>query len=227
MTINMERDYPFWLAAVCADAQKARRLIDSAVSRGLDPNADCGDETHTGLYWAAFGGNPDIVRAFLDVGACPNGEQWGRGTTSLHAAVENNDLDVLRLLLAAPCDRVIDYFDEALSRTPLIIAAKNDFIEAARMLLDAGADPNVDVGPHRIRDTPVAHAAMHASVQMVETLLDAGADPTLPGWMQLTAIHRAQQRGSGDGEQMLKIMQHTTGITDELWPNYLLKQPRE
>jgi hypothetical protein len=41
---------------------------------------------------------------------------------------------------------------------------------------------------------------------MARRLIDAGADPTIPGWMQLTAIHRAARRTDADAGKVQRLL---------------------
>ena len=41
---------------------------------------------------------------------------------------------------------------------------------------------------------------------MAKLLVDAGADPTVPGWMQLTALHQSENRKRGDGPRVHELL---------------------
>ena len=102
-----------------------------------------------------------------------------------------------------------------------MIAAENDDLISAGLLLRAGTDPNVHE-EQRIGDTALKRAAERASLQMVELLLSFRAEPTIPGWMQLTPIHKAQERGGPLGEQILNAMKTALGKSEEEWRRLLL-----
>lgn len=56
-------------------------------------------------------------------------------------------------------------------------------------LLAVGADvkPMMSV----IGNTPLREVAANCSYEVAKILIEAGADPTIPGWMQITALHQA------------------------------------
>jgi len=60
-------------------------------------------------------------------------------------------------------------------------------------MLEAGA--NVNAHDERwIGNTPRSDCIAECTFEMDKLLIDAGADPSVPGWMQMTAIHCAEQR---------------------------------
>src|SRR5262249_9454828 len=125
-------------------------------------------------------------------------------STSLHAATEHRDHVTLKLLVSAPCDQVLDSFDY-ISRTPLMIAAESQDVIAASLLLESGANVNTH-DEQKIGNTAIRCAAEVGSVEMVKLLLHFGADPTIPGWMNLTAIHKAQERPGKIKDEMILAM---------------------
>ena len=120
----------------------------------------------------------------------------------LHRAARDGDLCRVRELLAAKYP--VNRFDE-LGRTPLHHAVAGGYLAIVDALLRAGADVNAQDG-RGIGDTPLAESAGSCSFEMAKRLIEAGTDPTLPGWMRLTAIHRAQDHKGPDGQQVLRLL---------------------
>lgn len=98
----------------------------------------------------------------------------------------------------------VDAFDE-LGNTPLHYAVENGHYDAAELLIRLGADVNAH-DEASIGNTPLREIAGNCSLRMAKLLIDAGADPTIPGWMQLTALHIAKQRKRGDGPAVYRLL---------------------
>ena len=76
-----------------------------------------------------------------------------------------------------------------------------------RTLLASGA--NVNAHDERvIGNTPLRGVADNCSFEVAKILVDAGADPTIPGWMQITALHKARQRTSPDGVRVRQLLEN-------------------
>lgn len=121
---------------------------------------------------------------------------------ALHAAAQDGDLERVRDLLTRGYD--VNAFDD-LGKTPLHYAAGADRFEVARYLLERGANVNAHHTP-TIGNTPLRDVAENCSLRMATLLIDAGADPTIPGWMQLTALHKAENRTRGDGPKVYALL---------------------
>jgi ankyrin repeat protein len=124
----------------------------------------------------------------------------------LHSAAQAGDVARLRELVTQ--GHAVNAFD-ALGLTPLHYAARNGHYDAALFLIQSGADVNAH-DERVIGNTPLADIAGDCSLQMARLLLDAGADPTIPGWMQLTALHRAKDRKRGDGPKVYELLMSAT-----------------
>jgi ankyrin repeat protein len=120
----------------------------------------------------------------------------------LHIAADEGDLDEVRRLVSEGYP--VTEFDE-LSMTPLHYAAKGNHLEMARFLIEAGADVNAREEA-KIGETPLGEVAANCSYEMAELLIKAGADPTIPGWMQLTALHRAARRKREVGQRVYALL---------------------
>lgn len=110
------------------------------------------------------------VAALLKKHAAPNAA-LGDGTTALHWAVYNDDLELVKLLLASGAS--VDAHTRLRSLTPLHMAAENGDAALIEALLKAGAGVNAsnDSGT-----TPLMIAAASGSTASVTTLLASGAE---------------------------------------------------
>ena len=180
-------------------------LMREALVQGADPNIVVYDhDDSTPLFWAAFGGRIDAVKLLLEAGATVASE-CGAEETSLHTAVENNDLSIVEILLNADGKVALNWFDY-ISRTPLMIAVEKDNLEIARRLIAAGADVNAH-HEERIGNTALHEAVARGSLDMVQLLVRAGGDPTILGWMQITPLDKARQRKRPEGRQICEILE--------------------
>lgn len=92
---------------------------------------------------------------------------------SLHTAVKNDNIDMVKLLLGQPeYRRQINKYNNQYD-TPLIIAVENDNIEMVKLLLKYGADIN----KHHDSITLLEHAIYKNSTEMVKFLLTYEAKP--------------------------------------------------
>jgi ankyrin repeat protein len=124
--------------------------------------------------------------------------------TDLHCAAQDGDMTRVRQLLAD--GRSPNAFDE-LSKTPLHYAAEKGHIDIMRVLLAAGADVNAHEEA-RIGNTPLRDIADECSLAVATFLVDAGADPRIPGWMQLTALHKAEKRKDEEGRRVYALLKN-------------------
>jgi cytohesin len=128
----------------------------------------------TALSAAASNSHARIVKVLLDAGANPN---LG---PSLAYAIEASNMEVTRMLLAAPG---LD-LKAPVGGTPLVyLAVQEGLTEALQALIDAGADPDE---PTESDETPLLLACEHCSVEKVKILLDTG---------RVDIYHRMQKFG--------------------------------
>lgn len=120
----------------------------------------------------------------------------------LHMAAEEGNLDEVKQLIQEGFQ--VNDFDE-LGMTPLHHAAEKGHVEVMRYLLDSGADVNAH-DESRAGNTPLGEVAGNCSFEVAKILIDAGADPTIPGWMQLTALHKAAERKKPEGQRIYKLL---------------------
>jgi ankyrin repeat protein len=121
----------------------------------------------------------------------------------LHFAAQHGDLSRIENLIAAGYD--VNAFDEGMRYTPLHYAVKGEFFAVTRYLISCGADVNAH-DEARIGETPLGAASPACSFEMAELLIEAGADPSMPGWMGITAIHRAKDRNDEDGQRVFDLL---------------------
>jgi len=91
------------------------------------------------------------------------------GTTALHWAARNNDVDLAaRLLKAGANPKAANRYNV----TPFYLAAQNGSAEMLQLLLKAGVDPNATTN---LQETALMTVARNGSVDAAKVLLDAGA----------------------------------------------------
>jgi ankyrin repeat protein len=128
-------------------------------------------------------------------------DDWFRAE-ELHFAAQDGDLPAVQRLLDDGRD--VNAFD-GLAKAPLHYAVESERFEVAEYLIAHGADVNAH-DDSRIGNTPLREVAATCSLRMATLLIDAGADPTIPGWMQLTAIHKAEARRDEAGRDVLQLL---------------------
>lgn len=131
-----------------------------------------------------------------------HGEDWFQ-KEQLHFASDEGDVGRVKELVENGYD--VNACDVDLSLTPLHYAAMGGHIEVVRFLLSVGAGVNAHK-EEMIGETPLGEVAGNCSYEMAELLVEAGANPTIPGWMQLTALNRAQERKKKEGRRVYELL---------------------
>jgi len=121
----------------------------------------------------------------------------------LHFAADEGDLDKVKKLIEEGYD--VNQFDSDLSLTPLHYAVRGEFFKVSQFLLNNGANVNAH-DEEKIGETPLGDVAATCSYEMADLLVRAGANPTIPGWMQITALHRAKDRKDEEGKQVYELL---------------------
>jgi ankyrin repeat protein len=121
----------------------------------------------------------------------------------LHEAARCGDLEEVKRLLQAGSQP--NEFDD-LGKTPLHYAAAGAHLEVVRLLLASGAEINAH-DERVIGNTPLREVADRCSYEVAKILIDAGADPTIPGWMQITALHKARDRKRPEGLRVRQLLE--------------------
>ena len=120
----------------------------------------------------------------------------------LHRAAQDGDLSRIERLLQRKYP--VNRFD-CLGKTPLHYAVQGGHLQVVDRLIEAGA--NVNVHYERVAgNTPLSDNARECTYEMARRLIDAGADPTIPGWMQLNALHRAGERKDADAREVQRLL---------------------
>jgi ankyrin repeat protein len=120
----------------------------------------------------------------------------------LHFAAQDGNVARIRELLAK--GHPVGAFDE-LGKTPLHYAVEREHEEGVLFLIQSGADVNAHE-ERLIGNTPLREVAGNCSLRIARLLLEAGADPTIPGWMQLTALHKAKGRKDKEGKRVYQLL---------------------
>src|SRR6478735_3285286 len=109
-----------------------------------------------------------------------------RGDTTLIAAAQSGDVEIMRLLIDSGGD--VNCISPRLGDTPLMYAAASDNVEAVRLLLAKGANPNAElkkmtrvIGGSILdmgigKQSPLMWAAATGSPELIRGLIDAGAN---------------------------------------------------
>jgi uncharacterized protein len=129
-----------------------------------------GSAADTRLADAAQNSDRNSVRSLLAEKADVNSPQ-GDGTTALHWAAFNDDLEMAKMLVAAGAS--VKAATRVGSITPLFMACKNGNAAMIGLLLSAGADPN---STDERGTTALMTAAASGSGDAVKALIDHGAD---------------------------------------------------
>ena len=196
-------------AAWAGATDTLRAVFESGVSDATPVSVK---KPHTGwpdnlslMYWAAWGGYPELAKLLIQYGAGRHHElpikgNGERGTTSLHEAVAPSPwaadharskakLDVARILI----DDGAEY--------DVYTACALDDVARARVLID-GHPANVDVAdPYGMR--PLHWAARAGSSQCVALLLESGADPNAANKARRTPLQLAAEQDRAEAIQVL------------------------
>lgn len=175
-------------------AQRAQlNTVEYLLRRGVNPSRQ---DTlgNTALHYAVReGGNAEIVRELLRNGADPAVGDRVHLYTPLHCAVDERNVEAVKILLEDPAGRKTVNMQDQRKHTPLHLACitqarqststeegkpnddhdlkiTTDIISA---LIEAGAA--LDAKNH-VGETPLMYAAKHTNVVAVELLVDKGAD---------------------------------------------------
>ena len=153
-------------ASRAGDLATLRELIDG----GADVNAQANDGS-TGLLWAAYHADPEMVQALLAAGADADAAN-DYGVTPLLQASRTGDTAVMQALLDGGADATLAHSQ---GETPLMAAARTGRIDAVALLLARGADP--DARDSFQEQSALMWAAAEGHAEVVDALLNAGADP--------------------------------------------------
>ncbi len=154
----------------------------------------------TALNQAVLSGNPDIIRSILAAGADIDQTNIYGGFSALHSSVEERDLYLTQLLLAAGADPNVGQKaresggERILSNSPLHTTTRNGDYEATRMLLAAGAD--IDAIGEWERTPLLGVIGFSAGADMLVFLIDQGANVDVVDYKGNSPIHEILLRMS-------------------------------
>jgi uncharacterized protein len=147
---------------------------------------------------AAMHGDKAQLRTLLDQKSDVNAPQVD-GTTALHWAVEENELELTDLLIHAGAR--VSAANQA-GATPLLLATENGNAAIVERLIMAGADPNAPLT--KFGDTAIMMASRTGKVETVEVLLDRGAQVNAKeSWGGTTALMWAVSERHSDIVKLL------------------------
>jgi ankyrin repeat protein len=160
--------------------------------------------TITPLLTACQHGQPRIVKHLLENGASPERTD-AAGNSAFHLAISPHNCEILRELLAAADDRLMNQ-QNAEGETVLHIAAKLDNAEAVQTLLDHGADPRIE---DLQGQSPLIVAILENSVECAQLLqsvhasVDTVSDTQRALPAQTTTIFAASEESENDVDKLL------------------------
>jgi len=171
---------------VAAMAHNRRNIVELLVARGADIS---------NIHLAAYLGDADKVKSFLDEGADVN-EESESGYTPLHYAAMENSKEVAELLIAKGADINTKNND---GDTPLLLAI--DQKDIAELLIAKGADINTK---NRRGQTLLFYAAYFGQQSIAELLIAKGADVNAKDKDGTTPLQIAKAVGNKEIVELLR-----------------------
>ncbi|KAJ8668903.1 hypothetical protein QAD02_000162 [Eretmocerus hayati] len=161
---------PLMTAAKSNDIRIVQQLIHGVGATSVKRNVCATDSLgNTCLHYAVLGGNSEIVRLLLSVGALPDSEN-NLKSTPLMRAVMIGKKDIVQQLVEAGAKINIE---GRKGLTCLHCAVLNEDSDLVRFLLSAGAKPN----HQSIQGATALHVAVESGrAELVQLLIDAGAE---------------------------------------------------
>ncbi len=164
--------------AVKAMIEKSPQLVDARDGDGSTP-----------LHYAAFSGDPDLVRFLIDKGAKVESKD-AESKTPLHIAVMNDRREAAAALLerGAAIEARDDY-----QRTALVLCARErGQASLGRILIEAGADVNAK---DKFGSDALELAAWRGKADFVDLLLEKGAQVPESGERWQMGVSQASSQG--------------------------------
>jgi ankyrin repeat protein len=131
----------------------------------------------------------DPVVLLLRHGARVKGWEVNEEGDPLFTAVLDNQIEAVRLLLAAGADPNVRDNE---GTVPLCFCAQNGLLEMARLLLLCGANKTMHEGGQPAHMNALGYAATRLNIDMVKLLLAHGADPLIEDFDDMTTFRRLQ-----------------------------------
>ncbi len=166
------REQELALSALIAKGDE--EAVRAVLAKGeVNPNARSADHESSLLIQAVAAGHEGIVRALLASGAEVNAPVGQQRLTALHLAAARGDVAIIRALLEAKANPMLQAENGAY---PLHDAIWEKQLEAVRALLPAYAAVNFNPkgGPH---GSPLNMAISYGREAYVRAFLEAGFDP--------------------------------------------------
>lgn len=167
---------------------------------------------------AAKHGDKDGIRSLLQKKADVNAAEPD-GSTALHWAAYNNDLECADLLLRAGANANAQ---NDLGATPLWSAAQNGSTAMVRRLLEGGANPNAAL---EAGETPLMVAARAGYAEIVDLLLAKGGNPDARGTRGQTALMWAVSQKHPDVVKVLLTHKADVQARSEVWNEVMAIPP--
>ncbi|XP_038607034.1 ankyrin repeat and SOCS box protein 3 isoform X1 [Tachyglossus aculeatus] len=200
-TKTFEGSCALHLATIRGHLEIVRILLEA----GADANSFTLEET-TPLFLAVENGHTEVAKLLAEHGADVNGSHSMCGWNSLHQAVFQENMEMIKFLLEKGVN--VECQDD-FGITPLFVAAQYGKLESLSLLIEYGANVNCQASD---KATPLFIASQEGLQKCVEVLLAKGADPNLycnaEKWQ--LPIHAAAQMGH------VKILDLLIPITDRI-----------
>lgn len=167
--------------------------VAELLAGGADPNAtrpryynplqDAVDEPQPPGELGAL----DVMVLLLRHGALVDGREGPEDATPLLLAVQKNNIDAVRILLAAGADPNVR---DNVGDSPLRWCAEKAYLEMARLLLLCGATKTMHESGGPTGLNALGFAVTRLNVDMVRLLLAHGADPRIEDVDDMTTFTR-------------------------------------
>lgn len=184
-------------AAQTAVNESRHQALKIVLDAGAPLQVDVNDllSTRVPLVAATDAGYRECVRVLLAHGVDPNIES--NIGTALYKAVEKDDIEISKMLLAHDPKPDMDLTPPGRSRL-LVNAINNDNIELVSLLLEAGAKTDFVDAASWFTKTPLAIACKRGKLEMVKLLQAHGADINYTGGESDSPLYSALFAGSLD-----------------------------
>jgi ankyrin repeat protein len=169
---DSEGKTPLYRAAETGNLQEVQKLVEAGA--GLDSRNTYPEDTPFFLKWLP-------------------GTRHLAGLSPLHAAAENQHVDIVTYLIVNGAD--VNVRDDHARTTLLRVAASHGDMEIVKLLVDGGAD----VDPVDSRGfTPLIHSAEQGNAALARYLLSKGALAERHTRNGQTALHFAAENGNAE-----------------------------
>ena len=167
-----EEGTPLMAAAANGNGEMAKLLIEKGANVNAKTKEDLNAILAAILGEGKAAGRQEVIKILLDKNVDLNVRfiSDGVGFTPLMMAVQQKDIEIVKMLLTHKAD--VNVSDVNTGLTPLMLAAMNDNIEMAKELLSKGADVT---RVSKNKATALTFAASNNNTEMIKVLKNAGA----------------------------------------------------